>query len=351
MLMFSDDSLCFIDNTIIYQSRYSPVMDKSGPKLIATMSKNYRNLSNMQLILEILITLIRTGTVLELRRGKLKQLCDDALLYKSNGEKDVMSPAVFDRSLVNLEKEDAIRCVRIKSRKETLIKLNVSRIYNLFFELVYNEGFGRKDITLSELEVNPDMWFTLVKEKIFSTLENMSNTSLQQPIYFSKIPSFNDLVNIKRSNSSMRKYIVHRTVARIAGAIAARLYGLTINTADNDFEKRERVALKKIAEIVLEIGSRNPEIPFSLRIDYNGKPKSVENSVLMYWPEVTKILVESIDPFVEEIFGVNINSEDRDNLARCHFDRLQEETKKYFAIFWEYNIRPILSGLQFTLSG
>ena len=111
--------------------------------------------------------------------------------------------------------------------------------------------------------------------------------------------------------------------------------------------KKRRMWLSKIADIVLGIGSRNPEKPFSLRIDYNGKPTSVENSVLMYWPEVTKILVDSFDPFVEEFFGENVNSEDRDNLARCHFDRLQEETKKYFVIFWEYNIRPILSRLQF----
>ena len=67
----------------------------------------------------------------------------------------------------------------------------------------------------------------------------------------------------------------------------------------------------------------------------------------MYWPEVTKILLESFDPFVEEFFGININSEDRDNLAQGRFDRLQEQTKKYFVIFWEYNIRPILFGLQF----
>jgi hypothetical protein len=126
------------------------------------------------------------------------------------------------------------------------------------------------------------------------------------------------------------------------------LLGLSGNDNNNDFEKRERVALKKIAQIVLEIGSRNPEIPFSLRIDYNGKPKSVENSVLMYWPEVTKILVESFDPFVEEIFGMNINSNDRDNLALGRFERLQEQTKKYFDIFWEYNINPILFSLQFV---
>ena len=48
-------------------------MDKSGPKLIGTESKNYRNLSNIQLVLEILVTLIRTRTVMELRRGELKQ--------------------------------------------------------------------------------------------------------------------------------------------------------------------------------------------------------------------------------------------------------------------------------------
>ena len=106
MPMFSDDSLCFIENTIIYQSRYSPVMDKSGPKLIGNVSKNYRNLSNISLSLEILVTLIRTRTVMELRRGELKQFfCDDALLHKSNGEKDEISPAVFDRSLANLKRK------------------------------------------------------------------------------------------------------------------------------------------------------------------------------------------------------------------------------------------------------
>ena len=152
-------------------------MDKSGPKLIGTVSKNYRNLSNIQLVLEILVTLIRTRTVMELRRGELKQLCDDALLHKSNGEKDEISPAVFDRSLANLEKEDAIRCVRIKSHKETLIRLNVSRIHNLFFELAYNEGFRRKDITLSEIEVSPDIWSTLVEEKIFSKLQQTKHVS------------------------------------------------------------------------------------------------------------------------------------------------------------------------------
>ncbi len=279
--------------------------------------------------------------------GELKQLCDDALLYKSNGEKEIMSPAVFGRSLVNLEKEDAIRCVKDRSHNETLIKLNVSRIHNLFFELAYNEGFRRKDITLSELELSADMWSTIVEEKIFSTLENVANDSLQQAKYVSKTPSFNHLVNMNMSNSFNRKYIVHRTVARIAGAVGARLYGLSINTSDDDFGKREKMALEKIADIVLGIGSRNSEKPFSLRIDYNGRPTSEENSVLMYWPEVTKILVESFDPFVEEIFGININSEDRDNLARGHFERLQEQTKKYFDIFWEYNIRPILFGLQF----
>ena len=35
-------------------------MDKSGPKLIGTVSKNYRNLSNIQVILENSVTLIRT---------------------------------------------------------------------------------------------------------------------------------------------------------------------------------------------------------------------------------------------------------------------------------------------------
>ena len=258
-----------------------------------------------------------------------------------------MSPAVFQRSLVNLEKEDAIRCVRDKSRNETLIKLNVSRIHNLFFELTYNEGFRRKDITLSELEVSADMWSTLVEEKILSMLKNISNGSLEQTKYVSKIPSFNHLVNMKMSNAFKRKYIIDRTVARITGAVAARLYGLSINTSDNHIEKNEKVALKKIADIVLGIGSRNPEKPFSLRIDYNGKPTSLENSVSMYWPEVTKILVESFVPFAEEIFGININSKDRDNLARGHFERLQEQTKKYFVIFWEYNIRPILFGLQY----
>ena len=178
-------------------------MDKSGPKLIPLIVKNYRNLSSMQLVLEILITIIRTRTVVELRRGELKQLCDDAVLYKSSGEKEIMSPAVFERSLVNLENEDAIRCVRDKSHKETLIKLNVSRIHNLFFELAYNEGFRRKDITLSELEVSPDMWSTLVEEKIFSQLQQ----------------SFDHLVNMKMSNSFNRKYIIDRTVARIVGAV------------------------------------------------------------------------------------------------------------------------------------
>ena len=263
------------------------------------------------------------------------------MLHKSNGEKDEISPAVFDRSLANLEKEDAIRCVSIKSHKETLIKLNVSRIHNLFFELAYNEGFRRKDITLSEIEVSPDIWSTLVEEKIFS--------KLQQTKHVSKIPSFNNLMNMKMPNSYTRKYIVDRTVARITGAVARpRLFGLTIITSNDDFEKREKVALEKIAEIILGIGNRNSEKPFSLRIDYNGnKPTSVENSVLMYWPEVTKILLESFDPFVEEFFGININSEDRDNLAQGRFDRLQEQTKKYFVIFWESNIRPILFGLQF----
>ena len=184
---------------------------------------------------------------------------------------------------------------------------------------------GEKTSPFLKNEVSPDIWSTLVEEKIFS--------KLQQTKHVSKIPSFNNLMNMKMPNSYTRKYIVDRTVARITGAVAARLFGLTIITSNDDFEKREKVALEKIAEIILGIGNRNSEKPFSLRIDYNGnKPTSVENC-LMYWPEVTKILLESFDPFVEEFFGININSEDRDNLALGRFDRLQEQTKKYFIIF------------------
>src|SRR4026208_1907995 len=130
-----------------------------------------KNTDKRLLILQVLYDLYQKNNITEIRRVKLKELCDNKLNEETEGEQDDYGGS-FQRYLKELEDKGMLRCIQV-GKKETTIIADVRRIeYQVQLKEI-NESLDKKDKKILQTSFEDSIWEELVEETFSSELDKI----------------------------------------------------------------------------------------------------------------------------------------------------------------------------------
>jgi hypothetical protein len=115
------------------------------------------------LILHVLYEFYQKNDLVEIRRARLRELCDDRLNEETNGDHDSYGGGSFEGCIKELERQGFFRCIHRK-KNETIIIFNIKRIEYILQREKLENSFDK---------VNNKMIETNVEDSILEDMKAM----------------------------------------------------------------------------------------------------------------------------------------------------------------------------------
>jgi hypothetical protein len=115
------------------------------------------------LILHVLYEFYQKNDLVEIRRARLRELCDDRLNEETNGDNDSYGGGSFAWCIKELKRQGFFRCIHRK-KNETIIIFNIKRIEYILQREKLENSFDK---------VNNKMIETNVEDSILEDMKAM----------------------------------------------------------------------------------------------------------------------------------------------------------------------------------
>jgi hypothetical protein len=283
-----------------------------------------KNIDNEMLILEVLLQEYEKNGEKQIRRQKLKELCEDMLNEKTEGRMDAYE-APFQRALKALEEKMAVKYEK-KGPKLTLIIPDIPRIKSLLLGKKFDQFANEDaDIRLTEQEMPATILEKLLEQDVEIKLEKglkeinrKSNLSLD----------FND-EHIQRSYLPLKE-----AIKKINSYVIQNLFDFIISHKDANFLLDEDIAID-IGQVASKIMSKNIRAPFKVLIEYKGMTENDTILGLLFGAHTYNIASKYFVQWAQDVFNYTVSDEDIIKLQDGHIDLLTKTAKQYFDIFYD----------------
>ena len=273
-----------------------------------------KNPDKKLIILQIFSELYEKNNETEIRRARLKELCEDRLNQVTNGLHDDYGGS-FDRYLRELEQIGAITIRPQKSRKFTLITSNIGRIEALLTEAKLNESFGRADKKIIEQNIEDSMWEELI--------ENTYSLAIDK------------LVNPTSSLTPDSYVIMKEMIAKVMANTLSRCFEFNISYDNQSNFQLDNQFITTVASPVVRMAQRNTKAPFKITLEYKGMPQSSDEVRMRFEPVILKMRAEYFIRWVKAAFNYDVEEDDKRKLKEGQYNLLSKTASEYYHIFNE----------------
>jgi hypothetical protein len=270
-----------------------------------------KSLDKKLIVLQILYEFYERNHETEIRRARLKELCEDRLNQVTGGLHDSYGGS-FERYLRELEQMGAITIRPQKSRKFTLITSNIGRIEALLTETKLNESFGRADRKIIEQSLEDSMWEELI--------ENTYNLAI------------NKLINPTHSLTPDSYVIMKEMIAKVMANTLSRCFEFNVSYDKQSNFQLDNQFITTVAGPVVRMAQRNPKAPFKIMLEYKGMPQSSEEVRMRFEPVLLNMRAEYFIRWVKAAFNYDLEEEDKRKLKGGQYDLLTN-LQENFIIF------------------
>ena len=227
-----------------------------------------KNLDKKLIILQVLHEFYEKNNETEIRRARLKELCEDWLNQVTGGLHESYGGS-FERYLRELEQIRAITIRPQKSRKFTLITSNIGRIEALLTEAKLNESFRRSDKKMIEQNVEDSMLEELI--------ENTYSLAIDK------------LFNPKSNPTPDSYFIIKEMIAKVMANTLSRCFEFNISYEDQSGFQLDKQFITAIASPVITMAQRNSKAPFKITLEYKGMLQSSDEVRIRFGPVLLKM--------------------------------------------------------------
>jgi hypothetical protein len=119
------------------------------------------------LILQVVYEFYKQNNITEIRRARLKELCNDKLNERTGGQEDDYGGS-FQRYLKELEGEGLLRCINI-GKKHTIVASNIKKIEYFLLDRKLNQSYY--EIHKISDEPFDEAWDKMIQEVYSSAIE------------------------------------------------------------------------------------------------------------------------------------------------------------------------------------
>jgi hypothetical protein len=283
-----------------------------------------KNLDLKLLIVEKIIEFYEKHKKMSIRRSVLLRLSEDSM-------GDAILGGAFERALVWLEREDAVKRIRDNTLKKSEIFFDIPKIRNLRNKMLYKDHYKKPDkqTTHEELEER------LTKKGLESTLEEGLLKKIR-----SGILEASSTISVENKKSMDSERIVRDAVAYMLTILASRAFEFDLNgTSINDSQLVSKQTILDLTKAVAQISSGSPHEPFEITVKYNGIPEGFA-AIDILMPEILTKLIPHVTEFAETVLDFKFSNEDMNHLSDGSVDLLSQAGRACFEIFWKNNVFP-----------
>jgi hypothetical protein len=264
------------------------------------------------IILHALHELYEKNNETEIRRARLKELCEDRLNQVTGGSQDSYGGS-FERYLKELEQVGAETIRHQKSKKFTLITSNIGHIEALLTGAKLNESLGKADKKIIDQNVEDSMFEELI--------ENTYSLAIDK------------LANPKNNPTPGSHVILKEMISKVMANTLSRCFEFNISYNDQTDFLLDYNFITAIADPVVRMAQRNTKAPFKIMLEYKGMPRSPDEVRIRFEPVLLKMKVEYFIRWVKAAFNYDIQEDDKRKLKEGQYDLLNNPANEYYNIF------------------
>jgi hypothetical protein len=272
-----------------------------------------KRVDKKMLILMVLHELHQNSPISEIRRARLRELCDDRLNQETDGLQDSFGGGSFEWCLKQLEKLGLFRVVQ-KDLKETVIVPNIKRI----------EQFIQRGESRSSLDH--------AGNKVIET--NVEDSILEEIIeeVYDKI--MDRAVEIKYNSKPPESYHEIRDfIAKIMANMMSRAFDISVLYDPGSKMQPDKEFIMHAITPVLKMIEHNMEAPFKIIIDYKGISMPSKEVLPRYEPAMDQLFNDCFIRWLESAYDFTISEEDKIKLREGKDKFLSEPLLGYYKIF------------------
>lgn len=294
-----------------------------------------KNFDKIMIILQVLLDIYEKNNITEVRRSALKEMCEDQLYTKTDGDEEGYGGS-FERYLKELEEENALEIIQ-KSKKKTIIVPNITRVKHLLTSKRLSGLLDESTPHFTEEEIQQDMWEKIIENEVGLAVDNKVKQLVQRSDTLSR-GFFNDSM-ISKSHPVMME-----VTKKIASSLASMLYEFyLVRKKDGKLGLDERTIMD-LGILARRIAYRDPTAHFKLVIEYKGVPKDKDKLGSSLAPSMYKIIAEYFAKWTDIVFNYKVSKDDKRKISESQIDLLSHETKEYYDRF-SNSIMPLYMRL------
>ena len=263
------------------------------------------------LILRVLYGLYQKNSTSEIKRARLKEVCDDRINLETNGAHESYGGS-FEWCLKDLEDKGLLERVH-KKRKETIIVPNMKRIeYTL-----------QRD----ELEIS----FDKADRRVIET--NVEDSILEEVIeeIYGKI--LDRVVEISYSSKPTESYYkIRKFIAKIIASMMSRAFDLNVSYDQSSMQLNKEL-IKAIVTPIFEIVEHNLGASFNITINYKGLSVPSMEVLSRYEPAISQSFNNCFIEWVNSVYGFTLSEEDKIKLREGDEKLLPKPASEYYNAF------------------
>jgi hypothetical protein len=268
------------------------------------------------LILHVSYEFYQKNHLVEIRRARLRELCDDRLNQETDGLQDSFGGGSFEWCLKELEKLGLFRVVQ-KNLKETVIVLNINRIEH-FIQRGESRSSG------SSLD--------RAGKKVIET--NIEDSILEEIIeeVYDKI--MDRVVEIKYNSKPPESYHeIRNLIAKIMANMMSRAFDISVLYDPGSKMQPNKEFIIHVITPVLKMIEHNMEAPFKITIDYKGISMPSKQVLPRYEPAMDQLINDCFIRWLKSAYDFTISEEDKIKLTGGKVKFLSEPVLGYYKIF------------------
>jgi hypothetical protein len=279
------------------------------------------------LILTVLHELYQNNGIPEVRRARLKELCDDRLNQETDGLQDSFGGGSFEWCLKKLEKLGLCRAVQ-KKVKETVIIPNASRIEHFMQREESGSSLDRADKKVIETNVEDSILEEIIEEVYDKIIDKVIEIKY----------------NLKPPESY---YEIRNFVAEIMANMMSRAFDISVSYDPGTKMQPNKEFIIRMITPILKMIEHNMEAPFKITIDYKGISEPSKEIFPRYEPAMNQSFNACFIRWLKSAYDFTISEEDKIKLKEGKDKLLSEPALGYYQIFC-YSVNQYLSLLQST---
>ena len=221
--------------------------------------------------------------------------CDDRLNKETNGAHESYGGGSFQWWLTKLEERGFLKC-KHNGKRETTIIPDINRI----------EYF----LQCQKLESSLDK----VDQRIIET--NVEDSILEEiiEVYYRLLDRAVELKYHQKPSESY--YAIRKFIASFTANVMSRAFEFNISYDPTTKKQPNKEFIMAIATPIFNIVERDPETPFSVKIDYKGLSMPSMEVLPRYEPALSPLLIDCFLKWTKSAYNYTVSEEDKKSYAK-----------------------------------